>query len=197
MRDHGTLRGALRGTPVARLARGAYEGAELLGGEAIGRLPGARLRTGLARHVLRMHIEDDVRLYRWREIRGGSQISIGPRSIVGLWATLDGRCGITIGEDVNISSEVALWTMQHDPQSPLFEAEGAPIRIENRAWLSFRSVVLPGVLIGEGAVVAAGAVVTRDVAPYTIVGGVPAVPIGERSRDLRYRFTSRGTPWLA
>ena len=50
------------------------------------------------------------------------------------------------------------------------------------------AIVLPGVTIGEGAIVAAGAVVTRDVAPYTIVAGAPARPVGERRRDLSYQL---------
>jgi maltose O-acetyltransferase len=60
--------------------------------------------------------------------------------------------------------------------------------IEDHAWLGTRAMVLPGVTVGRGAVVAAGAVVTKDVPPYTIVGGVPARVIGQRTTDLRYQF---------
>nr|WP_325058528.1 DapH/DapD/GlmU-related protein [Sphingomonas sp. EC-HK361] len=51
----------------------------------------------------------------------------------------------------------------------------APVRIDDKAWIGFNAIILKGVTIGEGAIVAAGAVVTKDVAPYTIVGGNPAV----------------------
>ncbi|WP_407650310.1 DapH/DapD/GlmU-related protein [Cellulomonas edaphi] len=78
--------------------------------------------------------------------------------------------------------------MEHDPQDAGFRATGAPVVIEDRAYVASRATVLPGVTIGEGAVVAAGAVVVRDVAPYTIVGGVPAREIGTRSRDLTYEL---------
>ncbi len=57
------------------------------------------------------------------------------------------------------------------------------------------TTLLPGVTVGEGAVVAAGAVVTGDVAPYTIVAGIPARKIGDRNRDLRYEFTGRPVPF--
>jgi acetyltransferase-like isoleucine patch superfamily enzyme len=60
------------------------------------------------------------------------------------------------------------------------------VTVGNYAWLASHCIVLPGVTIGEGAVVAAGAVVATDVAPYTMVGGVPARYIKDRNRDLRY-----------
>ncbi|HMS72434.1 MAG TPA: hypothetical protein PKB03_05320, partial [Baekduia sp.] len=61
----------------------------------------------------------------------------------------------------------------------------------DRAWVALGATVLGGVTIGEGAVVAAGAVVTKDVEPYSVVGGVPAVKIGDRSRGLRYELDYR------
>jgi acetyltransferase-like isoleucine patch superfamily enzyme len=71
------------------------------------------------------------------------------------------------------------------------------VAIGDRAWLSFRCTVLPGVTIGEGAVVAAGAVVTNDVPSYAIVAGVPAHVTGERTpRDLTYELTGTITPWF-
>jgi len=68
--------------------------------------------------------------------------------------------------------------------------KGAPVIIEDYAWVSSRTTLLPGVTIGKGAVVAAGAVVTKSVEPYTVVGGVPAKKIGERSKELNYKLSS-------
>ena len=70
------------------------------------------------------------------------------------------------------------------------------MRIGDWAWLSFRSTILPGVTIGEGAVVAAGAVVTRDVPPYAIVAGIPARVVGERPRELDYDLNTQAAPWF-
>lgn len=66
--------------------------------------------------------------------------------------------------------------------------------ISDRAWIAYRAIILPGVTIGEGAVVGAGAVVMKDVEPYTIVGGNPAKVIKKRSLDLDY--TLKYNPWL-
>jgi acetyltransferase-like isoleucine patch superfamily enzyme len=161
----------------------------------LGRLPSRRLRTFLARRALGMSIHPGATLYQWRDLRQPSGISIGEGSIVGFWATIDGRRRVEIGKHVNLSSEVALWTLEHDPNDREFGVKGGPIVIEDHVWISFRATVLPGVRIGRGAVVAANTVVTRDVADYAIVAGVPAKVVGQRSRDLDYRFGDDG-PWF-
>lgn len=186
------------GVELARRQRTyAVGGVRLVVGSAIGRLPIAWLRRLLARQLLQMTIGADVQLYRWREVRAGERIQIGEGSVIGSWATLDGRNGIFIGTNVNLSSEVALWTAQHDPQSASFATRGGPITVEDDAWLSFRATILPGVRVGRGAVVAAGAVVTKDVPPYTIVGGIPARVIGSRTTGLHYRLRDWGPLWFA
>jgi acetyltransferase-like isoleucine patch superfamily enzyme len=128
-------------------------------------------------------------LHRWNESRRPSAITVGAGSIIGNDVILDGREGIHIGENVNFSSEVAIWTLQHDHVCPDFGTKGGPVTIGDRTWVSFRATILPDVTIGEGVVVAAGAVVTRDVQPYAIVGGIPARVIGYRERNLTYNWT--------
>lgn len=142
-----------------------------------------------------MKLEKGATIYSGCQIRSPQNIKLGKRSIVGEGALLDGRRGLTIGDDVNISSGAWLWTLHHDYNSPNFEAVGAPIEIGNRAWICSRATILPGVKIGEGAVVAAGAVVVRDVAPYKVVGGVPAREIAQRSAELNYELSTR-VPFL-
>lgn len=127
-----------------------------------------------------------MHFYGGAELWSPRQIRIGARTSIGADAILDGRGGIEIGADVNLSSDVAIWTGEHDVDDPLFRANFLQVRVGDRAWLSFRCTVLPGVVIGEGAVVAAGAVVTKDVEPFTIVAGVPARPVGRRNPALRY-----------
>ena len=175
--------------------RMAQDGAELQLLFYVGAVPSRLLRHGAYR-ALGMQLAESAVVHRGAEIHAPENISVGPSSIIGFEAILDGRSGITIGANVNLSSEVAIWTQQHDLNHPGFGATGAPVVVEDRAWLSFRTTVLPGVRIGEGAVVAAGAVVTRDVEPYSVVAGIPATEIAQRSRDLRYDLASVPKPWF-
>lgn len=110
-------------------------------------------------------------------------VSIGPRVL------LDGRCGLRIGENAVIAYDSVIWTLHHDYNSINFENKGGPVSIGKFCWICSKSIILPGVSIGDGAVVASGAVVTKDVSPYTIVGGVPAKVIGKREKkDFLYGY---------
>lgn len=113
-------------------------------------------------------------------------IEIGDNTVINRRCYLDGRESIRIGNNVNISPEVYILTLQHDPYSPSFACKGGPVVIDDHVWIGLRAIILPGVHIGEGAVIAAGSVVNRDVRPYTIVAGVPAVPKRMRERNLAY-----------
>lgn len=156
--------------------------------KVVGWLPSHRLRLLLYR-VFGMQIGRGSHIYMGAEIRAPRWIKIGTGTSIGHDAILDGRGRLTIGNNVNLSSGVWIWTRSHDVNSPTFAGTRAPVIIEDYAWLSCRVVILQGVTIGEGAVVAAGAVVTKDVESYTIVGGVPAKKIGERPRGLKYELS--------
>ena len=107
----------------------------------------------------------------------GYNVSIGARTFVNYNAVLLDPAPITIGADVQIASSVQLVTATH-PLDPDQRASGwelaSPIVIEDGAWLGAGAIVLPGRRVGSEAVVGAGAVVTRDVAPRTVVAGNPA-----------------------
>ena len=154
-------------------------------------LPSNHLRK-LALRCMGAKIGKGVVIYSGFEIRHPWNLRIRRGSIVGHRCILDCRAAILIGEDVNFSSEVAIWTAQHDPQSATFDAVYAPVTVENRAWLSFRTTILPGVTIHEGAVLAAHAVATKDVPAFSIAGGVPARVIGSRNPSLTYKLDEFG-----
>jgi acetyltransferase-like isoleucine patch superfamily enzyme len=118
-----------------------------------------------------------------------TNIVIGKDTIIGEGAVLDGRNKLSIGDHVDIASEVMIYNAQHDINSHDFSAVNEPVKIDDYVFIGPRAIILPGVVIGKGAVVAAGAVVTKEVEPFEIVGGVPAKVIGERkNKDLDYKL---------
>jgi maltose O-acetyltransferase len=114
------------------------------------------------------------------------KIEIGHNTVVNPSCVLDGREGLIIGNNVSISEQSLILSLQHDPQSSDFAAQGKITYIEDYVWLGMRSIIMPGVKIGKGAIVAAGSVVTKNVDPFSIVGGIPAKVIGQRNTDLNY-----------
>ncbi len=116
-------------------------------------------------------------------------ISFGQRNVLNFGCVFDGRgYEIRTGSDVSIGPKATLLTLGHDPRSSTFGDRGGPIIVGNRAWICYGAIVLPNVTIGEGAVVGAGAVVSKDVPPFAIVAGNPAKVVGERSRNLTYEL---------
>ena len=119
-------------------------------------------------------------IHMWANFFDPTGVSIGQDTIVGDHAFLDGRAPLSIGSHVDIASSVMIYNSEHDLESADFKARTEPVEIGDYVFVGPRVTILPGVKIGRGAVVAAGAVVVKDVPEFTIVGGVPAVKIGER-----------------
>lgn len=139
-------------------------------------------------------IEKNVVFHFETAIRAYHKLKVGKGSIIGDNAILDARSGLTLGENVNLSSNVSIYTLQHDHRDPMFRCPNnrrMDVKIEDRVWLGSNVIVLPGVTIGEGAVCCAGCVVTKDVEPYAVVAGIPARKVGERPKVLKYKFNGR------
>jgi acetyltransferase-like isoleucine patch superfamily enzyme len=151
-------------------------------------LPSHHLRRFLMRWLMNLTIGQDSAIHMGLKLYTYGHISIGNNCVVDRDCVLDGRGNITIGNNVNISPEVMILTAYHDPDSPDFAGVEKPVVIEDYAWLATRSLILPGVKVGRGAIVAAGAVVTKDVAPGSIVGGNPAHFIRDRKSDPTYQL---------
>lgn len=159
----------------------------------IATIPSVILRK-LCYKCLGCHISRKVIFHYKTEIRAPWNLRIGTGTIIGDGAILDARSGLTIGENVNLSSNVSIYTLQHDYRMPDFSCpknRNMEVTIGNRAWLGSNVIVLPGVKIGEGAVCCAGCVVTKDVEPFSVVAGIPAKKVSERPRNLEYNFDGK------
>ncbi len=141
---------------------------------------GGRIRTQVMRRLgfevgRGTLICDTPRFIGSKPIRG--KVSIGDYCLLTVGSYWDLAAPIRLGNFVTLAPEVMLLTASHDihnPQNRAGKMEPHPVTICDGVWLGARCIILPGVTVGEGAVVGAGAVVTKDVPPDVIVAGVPA-----------------------
>lgn len=155
---------------------------------AVGHVPSHHFRRFFYR-LFGMRIGSGSTLHMHARFYNTFNIKVGEDSIIGEDVVLDGRDKLTIGNHVDIATDVMIYNAQHDVRDPSFRAVFAPVVIEDYVFIGPRAIILPGVTVKKGAVVGAGAVVTKDVEEGSIVGGVPAVKIGERGvKDLNYRL---------
>ena len=142
---------------------------------------GIALRWSLVRRLAArcgdcVAIHDGVFLFRLERASFGANVSVHPMCY------LDATGGLAIGDDVSIAHGVSILTTEHDWTVPGVATRdaavtAAPVTIGDDVWIGAGARILAGITIGDHAVVGAGAVVTRDVAPRTIVVGVPARPL--------------------
>jgi maltose O-acetyltransferase len=117
----------------------------------------------------------------------GSNIHLGTRSQLGINCRISCTAELNIEDDVLMGPDVIIMDINHrhdDPDIPIMDQgydEAQPITIQRGAWVGARAIILPGVNIGAGAIVAAGAVVTKSVPPMAIAGGIPAKIIKYRN----------------
>ena len=180
-------------TRAAKLILPSRSALELLFNRGITHVPWNELRLTCLR-VLGLRAGPHTYMFGGSEVIAPQNITVTGNCHIGRYCQLDGRGGITIGANVVIASHALLVTADHDPHDAMFAGRLGSINVEDYAWIGSRAVVLRGVTIGKGAVVAAGAVVQRDVPAWSIVGGVPAKMIGKRSDDVRYKIES-GPRW--
>lgn len=159
----------------------------------VNQIPSFHVRHWYYRHVMHYAIGRDSSIHMGTFVTG-DYIAIGDNVVINRNCYLDGRIGVEIKNNVSISPEVYIVSMEHDPNSPDFATRGDKVTIEDNAWIGVRAIVGPGVILGEGAVIGAGALVIKSVNPYRIAVGVPAHEISDRNRNLNYNV--RYFPWF-
>lgn len=160
----------------------------------VGHLPSHDLRLAYYRHALGWRIGKRSHIHTGLELYGGrGRVTIGDHSTVQIGCLFVG-VGIddlVIGNNVAIAYRTTILLGGHDVHSAGFELISSPVVIEDDVFIGANALIMGGVTLGRGAVVGAGAVVGKSVAPYTIVAGNPAKPVGERRHDLDYSAEHR------
>jgi maltose O-acetyltransferase len=141
------------------------------------------IRGFFARRLLRS-CGDNINVERCADFGSGRHVQLGSRSGLGVRARLVGP--VLIGDDVMMGPDVTILTRNHafaDTSRPMRDqgaGEISPVTISDDVWIGMRVIVLPGVTIGRGAIIGAGAVVTKDVPPYCVAVGNPARVVRNR-----------------
>src|ERR1035437_9508153 len=152
----------------------------------VANIPSRCLRMLFYRRIMGFTLGKQTSIFLKCRFDCAKNLAIGSPSVINQGCRLDSRGGLRIGNNVSISEEVCILTADHDPKTSDFRGRPRPVVIEDYVFIGTRAMILPGVTVHRGAIVAAGAVVSRDVQALGIVGGIPARSIGTRNPVLSY-----------
>ncbi len=163
-----------------------FDGTLFIANRIVARVPSHRFRLWFYRQIMGFAIDKGSFIFMdaWFDCK--RHFVMGKDSVVNQNCRLDNRGGLTIGNNVSISAETCILTADHDIHLHDAAGRNRAVDIHDYVFIGTRAMILPGVTIGRGAVVAAGAVVTKDIEAFAIVGGVPAKVIGRRPTNLDY-----------
>lgn len=152
----------------------------------LNKIPFYCVRSFFLNLIFDFDISKKAAMHRCIEFVDLGGLYIGDESTINRRVHIDTRGKVSIGNNVSISPDVRIITASHDVDASGFDLVVRPVYINDYVWVGTGAIILPGVCLGEGCVVAAGSVVTKSVPKYTVVGGNPAVFIRKRSNDLNY-----------
>ncbi|MEM4724069.1 MAG: acyltransferase [Candidatus Hadarchaeum sp.] len=166
----------------------AYNALLMVTNRIVARIPSHAVRLWFYRSVMEFSIgrHSYILMDVWFDQRG--RFSMGEGSVINERCRIDNRGGVRIGNGVSVSADVIILTADHDLRDRQFSSREREVVIGDCVFVGTRALILPGVTIGHGAAIGAGAVVTRDVPERAVVAGVPARQIGERPEGLDYRL---------
>ncbi len=147
--------------------------------------PSYLLRVFYLRKILKYEIGKNTFIHLGCYFYGG-HVKIGNNSVIGRCCVFNGD--ITIGDNTSITAHTFVQCISHDKDSPSFKGCKSPIIIGNRVWIGARAMILPGVTIGDGAILGAQSTLTKDIPPYTVFAGSPAKEVSKRSSNLDYEL---------
>ena len=156
----------------------------------VAKIPSHRFRLWFYKKVMKFAIGKKSTVFLNCSFDSSSGFTMGNNCVLNAKCRMDTRGTITIGENVSISEEVVVLTADHDPYTPNFYGKIKTVNIDDYVWIGTRAMILPGVTLHKGCLVA-GAVVTKSVPPFEIWGGVPAKKIGVRNKELQYTVDYR------
>jgi len=149
----------------------------------ISHFPSVTVRMFFYRKVMGFKIGKGSYIFLNCRFDSTQRLTMGYSSVINAGCRIDTRGNVVIGNNVSISEDVILLTADHDMDTPDFAGRNRNIRIDDFAWIGTRAIIMPDIVVGEGAVVAAGSLVSKNVLSYSVVGGVPAKHIKERKRQ--------------
>ena len=179
---------------MGRMVKYFYYPVVLFGNVVINKIPSRHIRKWWYQ-MLGAKIGKNSVICRRADVLFPKGLQLANNVSVGWFVDFDARGGIYIDHDTNISSRTNFITGSHEVDDPEFQASFRPIKIGHHCWIGTGATVLQGVTIGNGAIVAAGAVVTKDIPPYEVWGGVPARYIRKR-KCTEFQYEVKGAPIL-
>lgn len=178
---------------MKKIGKCIYYSIVLFGNIVVNKIPSRHMRKWFYQ-LLGAKIGNRSIICRRADILFPKGLKIGENVAVGWFVHMDARAGIYIDSNTNISSYTKFITGSHNIDDKKFTAEFKSIRIGRNVWIGTGATVLQGVNIGDGSIVAAGAVVTKDIPEYEVWGGIPARFIRNRNHDMDYVI--KGAPLL-
>lgn len=155
----------------------------------VGSIPSHTIRLWYYKRIMNFKIGKGSTIFMNCKFDCAGGFILGDNSVINANCRLDSRGGLKIGNNVSISENVILLTADHDMDSSNFSGRNGTVLINDYVWLGTNSMVLMGVTVNIGAVIAAGAVVHKDVESYNVVGGIPAKFIRTRNNNLNYKIS--------
>lgn len=158
---------------------------EYIANQLINKIPSYFIRHFYYKRIVGIRIGKAASIHLNTTIQG-KNIQIGQNTVINRRCNLDGRGQLIIGNNTSISPDVYFITADHDYNSINFSLRMHDIDVGNYVFIGSRAIITGTVKIGEGAVICAGAIVTKDVEPWAVMAGIPAKKIKERRKDVDY-----------